>query len=192
MPIKAIATSDAKTEQSGSYSRTGVQIGGVQYCRWIGFANVLAGVTASSLDIIIPSQQRGLADTIGLIIDGRSNIQTIGIQPEGVLILGSSTGKLKFASTLASATTGLYVESAAASAGSLAVAPAIIQYNQPPLSIGTNDLTFKLYATDGGAGASAGTSTVTAIKDTRVIVTICFTNYTPFPLSNEVPGLTPK
>lgn len=193
MPIRAIATSDSKSEQLGSYARTGVQIGGIQYCRWIGFANVLAGVTASSIDITIPSQQRGLADTVGLVLDARSNIQTIGIYPEGLLNLGTATGKLKFASSLASATNGLFVESAAASGGVLAVPSSpVIQYNQPSVSIGTNDLTFKLYATDGVAGAGAGASTVTATKDTRVIVCVTFTNYTPFPLPNEVPLITPK
>lgn len=194
MPIRAIAPSDAKTEQIGAYARNGIQIGGIQYCHWVGFANILAGMTASSVDITIPSQQRGLPDTLGLLIDGRSNIQSIGIYPEGELTIGAPAGKLKFAASLNAATPGLFVESAAAVAGKLAFAKdaPVIQRNQPAINIGTSDLTFKLFATDGGAGAAAVASTVSATKDTRVIICIDFTNYTPFPLSIEVPGITPK
>ncbi len=193
MAIRAIATSDTKSEQIGSYARNGVQIGGIQFCHWIGIVNVLAGTNAASLDVIISSEQRGLPDTIGLIIDANSAIQSIGIHPQGDLILGSATGKLKFATALNAANSALYVESAAAVGGTL-VKPLlpVIQRNIVPASIGANDVIYKLFATDGGAGAAATASTVTATKDTKIIICIDFINFTPFPLNTEVPPITPK
>lgn len=193
MTIKAIATSDSKSELIGSFSRVGVQIGGRLYCRWFGFANILAGVTSSAIDITIPSEQRGLADTVGLMIPANSQITRIALFPEGALTLGAATGKLKFASSLAAATVALYVESAAASGGVLA-APTnwVDQINTTSTTVGSSDVTYKLFATDGAAGASAAASTVTATKDTRVLVCIDFINYAPLPLSNQIPKITPK
>ena len=193
MSIKAIATSDAKSELIGSFARVGVQIGGLLYCRWMGFANILPGVTASVVDITIPSEQRGLPDIVGLMLPANSLIQSIGIHPQGNLTLGAATGKLKLAPALNTATTGLMVESPAAVANTLTAPtnPSIVR-TVPSVSVGGADTVFRLFATDGGVGAAAAASTVTATQATRVLVCIDFINYAPFPLANQIPPITPR
>lgn len=193
MTIKAISTADAKSDQIGSYARVGVQIGGIQYCRWMGFALVQPGSVASVLDVIIPSEQRGLPDTVGLMLPANSLIQSIGIHSQGNLTLGAATGKLKLAPALNTATTGLMAESPSAVGGILTMPtqPSITR-SVPAATIGASDTVFRLFATDGGVGAAATASTVSATRETRVLVCIDFINYAPFPRGNEIPPATPR
>lgn len=190
MPIRAIATSDTITRAAGGvYTRYAVQIGGVLYGRWYGYGLVTPGGNFSSLDVVIPSQQKGQADTIGLVIEGNSFIQGVGIRPMGNLTLSAAAGKLKFATSLATTTNGLFIETPAASAGTL-VAPANASenFNVPPVNIGGADLTYRIFATDGATGAA----TVSATRETRILVCVDFIKKAPFPTDQDVGRPVPK
>lgn len=189
------STSDGLSRSIGSYAREGVLIGDRIQCRWHGYATVLAGVTAAALDITIPSQQRGKADTSQLILPANAFITSIGLHPQGALTLGAATGKLKLAATLTAATATLYAETAAAAANVLAKpANANVTSNLGVTlpSAGGSAVTFKIFATDGGAAGAAAASTVTAAVDTKVLVSIGFIVQAPFPTTDEVGYAAPK
>lgn len=191
MATKTIATSDRGAGVNGSYAREVTRLGKLLYGRWMGYATVKAGTLYNALDIIIPAQQRGVTDTTGLIIDANSRIISVGMAPRGVLTLGAATGKLKFATALAAATPTLYVESAAAVANSLAVATVESINGDAAVTVGGSDVTYKIYATDGGVGAAAAASTVTASVDTIIDVEISFWKPAPFPTRLEVGTVAP-
>jgi len=189
------STSDGLSRAVGSYSREGIRIGDRIFCQWSGFALVTAGATSAALDVIIPSQQRGKTDTIGLVIPANAVITSLGLRPLGNLVLAAATGKLKLATALNVATASLLAETAAAAAGTLtAVATANVTSNiaLSPASIGASAVTFKVFATDGGAGGAAAASTVTAAKDTKVLVSIGFVVPAPFPTEGDVGFSAPK
>lgn len=187
MSVREIRPSDTITRGVGSYDRIGIRMGGLQYCEWTGYALIKAGGAVANLDILIPSQQKGKSDTTSLIIPAGSVIRSVGFRTLGNLTLGAATGKLKFATALNAATATLFVESAAASANNLPAQTAAVEtQNIAPVSVGGADVTYKLFATDGGAGAAAAASTVTATKDTKVLVRIAFFRFPPFPTEDEV------
>jgi hypothetical protein len=185
MAVRIIAPSDRGSNLNGSYAREVIRLGTRLHGVWRGYATVKAGVLAANLDIIVPSQQRGVADTATFVLDANTRIESIGFAPRGILTLGAATGKLKLAATLGAATAGIFVESAAAAANSLAIATAQT-INNPSVTIGGSDLTFKIFATDGGAGGAAAASTVTATKDTIIDVEIGFWLPAPFPTRLQV------
>jgi hypothetical protein len=187
MSVREIRPSDTITRGVGSYDRIGIRMGGLVYCEWTGYATIRSGVTAANLDITIPSQQKGKPDTASLMIPANSVIRSVGFRTLGNVTLGAATGKLKLATALTAATTGLFVESAAASANTLAAqATPVEQQNITPVTIGGADATLRLFATDGGAGAAAVASTVTAAKDTKVLVRVAFIRFPIFPTEDEV------
>lgn len=190
MPIRAIATSDTITRAAGGpYTRYAVQLGGVLHARWFGYALVTPGGNFSSLDIIIPSQQRGQADTVGLVIEGNSFIQGVGIRALGPLTFSAAAGKLKFASSLAITTPGLFIETPSATGGTLAAqANASENFNVPSVNVGATDLTYRVFATDGATGAA----TVSATKETRILVCVDFVKKAPFPTDQDVGKAVPK
>jgi hypothetical protein len=192
MAVKLLSPADKGARVLDSYSRGVIRNGKICNGNWWGYATVLKGASYASLDILIPAQQRGLIDTKSMIIDANSRIIAVGICPRGVLTLGAATGKLKFAPTLASATAALYVETAAAVAGSLAVATAVETINGPVgTTVGGTDVTYKLFATDGGVGAAAVASTMTATVDTIIDIEISFWVSAPFPTRLEVGKAAP-
>jgi hypothetical protein len=187
MAVRKISPADKKSDQTGSFSREVIEIGGLYFGSWRGYALVKAGVTAANLDIIIPSEQRGIANTTGLIVDAASFITSVAIKPAADLTLGAATGKLKFAPTLSNATAALYVETAAAASNILTGGNEVSQNNAPSAwtTVGGSDVTYRLFATDGAAGAAAAASTVTATVDTKVFVIVNFVKHIPFPANLE-------
>jgi hypothetical protein len=187
MAVRKISPADKKSDQTGSFSREALEVGGLYFGSWRGYALVKAGVTAANLDIIIPSEQRGIPNTNGLIVDAVSYITSVMIKPAANLTLGAATGKLKFAPTLANATAALYAETAAAASNILTGNVVSSQVNAPSAwtSVGGSDITYKLFATDGAAGASAAASTVTATVDTNVFVIVNFVKHIVFPNNLE-------
>lgn len=187
MTIKAIAPSDKKSDMTGSYSREGVQVGGLLYCSWRGYALVKANVLSPSLDIIIPSTQREIPDTTSLIIPANSFITSVMMRNAGNLTLAAATGKLKLAPTLTNSTAVLYTESSAAAANVLASGNLARTFAAPSsfTTVGGSDVTYRIFATDGAAGASAAASTVTASVDTKVYVVVSFISHINFPANSE-------
>ena len=178
---------DFKNKNDGTYNRTLMYLAGVEHGDWCGYALVNPGANYSSLDVIVPSQQRGKSDTTGLIIPAGSLIRSVGFRTLGNLTLGASSGKLKLATALAAATGTLYVESAAAASNTLAAqATAVETQNVTPVTVGGSDVTYKLFATDGAAGASAAASTVSATKLTKILVRVSFIKFGAFPTEDEV------
>lgn len=192
MTVRPISPSDTGASVNGSFSRQVIKGGKCQVGLWRGYATVKAGVSYASLNILIPAQQKGVTDTASLVIDANSRIQSVSMRPLGALTLGTSTGKLKFAATLTAATAALYVESAAASSGVLAVAAAVETINGPlGTTVGSSDVTYKIFATDGVAAGSAAASTVTASVDTKILVEIGFWIPATFPTELEVGKAAP-
>jgi hypothetical protein len=138
-----------------------------------GVAIVPSGSTAASIAIVRPAQEKGASNGT-MTIPANAEITKVAFSVEGAVTIAAATGKLKLAASLAAATADLYVESAAASGGVLAAATVS---NHNPLdsttSVGGTAVTYRIYATDGGAAGAAAASTVTATTDTTVYVQIC-------------------
>jgi uncharacterized membrane protein len=145
-------------------------------------AYVETGSTAASIAIIRPSRQKGQADGL-LTIPANAEITRVAFKLTGNVTLGAATGKLKLATALNASSADLFVESAAASGGTLAAAGWVTRDNplDATTTVGSSAVTYRLYATDGAAGASAAASTVTASKRTKVLVQVC----------GYIPGINP-
>lgn len=183
-----ISTSDFNTRFDLSYTRMGIDMNDYESYRWVGYADVLAGGSYASLDIITPARQKGKPDVPSLIVPANSFITQVSFKPLGNLTMGSAAGKLKMASALANTTAGLFTESVAASAGTLAKRDAeYATQNLTPVPVGANDVTFKLFATDGTTGPSTVSSPDP--KRTRILVMIAFTKFCRFPTEVEISAL---
>jgi hypothetical protein len=185
MTVRKISPADKKSDQTGSFSREVLQVGGLYFGSWRGYALLKAGSVYSSLDITIPSEQRGIANTTGLLIEPASYITSLRIKPLGALTMGAIAGKIKLAASLTASSQPLYVES---SSGLVIPAGFLAEQFNPPASwtISNNAaVTYKLFATDGAAGAAAAASTVTAAVDTKILVVVSFVSHAPFPSNLE-------
>lgn len=155
-----------------------------------GVATIPSGATAASIAVVRPSRQKGQADGI-MTIPANAEITRVALKLEGNATLGAATGKLKLATALNASAADLYVETAAASGGTLAAAGWV--GNDNPLdattTVGATAVTYRIYATDGGAAGAAAASTVTAASDTKVYVQIC--GYVPlgYPSDESFPDI---
>lgn len=175
MALKVINTCDRQSSES-SFTETVVTRGMYSYGFWRGFATLKAGVSYASVDIVRPSQHRGTPNNESMLIYANSRITGVRFINRGAITLGAATGKIKLAPTLTNATAALYVESAAAASNVLAVpAAAVEQLNfDAATTVGSSNVTYRLFATDGAAGASAAASTMTVSTDTIIDVEIEF------------------
>ena len=189
--INEIATCDKLSETHGSYKRQGVLVGDKVFCRWAGYALVQPGVMATELNIVVPSQQRGMANLEYLQTPEGACITSLGIQPLGDLTLAAPTGKLKFTFSSGLATEGpqWFVETDAAVGGVLSM-PTQPMMSHTYLFDATSQVavasTWKIFATDGVAGPSTGASTVTAGEETKVLVSIGFYVPAGFPTEDDI------
>lgn len=178
MAIRLIASSDRGARYDGSYSRNVCDLNcGIGTFEWAGYVLVPAGSVASSLDIIIPFRDnRGSPDTVGMVLEADTHITKLSLQVLGPLQMGSAAGRLKLAPTIGEAAATQFVQSGAATAGTLNPAGFARRQNNSfaaAINSGANPVTYKVFATDGGNGAAAAPSTVTATKETKVLITIC-------------------
>lgn len=187
MAVRKISPADKKSDQTGSFSREVLEIGGLYFGSWRGFALLKAGSVYSSLDITFPSEQRGIANATGLMFEPASYITSLKLKPLGPLTMGTINGKMKLASTLVASSQPIYVESAAATSFVIPGGFVSQQFNAPAFwNISSNgDVTYKLFATDGAAGAAAAASTVTTAVDTKILVVASFVSHAPFPADLE-------
>lgn len=155
-----------------------------------GVATIPAGTTAASVAVVRPSRQKGQSDGV-MAIPANAEITRVALKLEGDATLGAATGKLKLATALAAATADLYVETAAASGSTLAADGWVSNDNalDATTTVGGSDVTYRIYATDGGAAGAAAASTVTATTETKVYVQIC--GYVPldFPTDESFPEI---
>jgi hypothetical protein len=186
MAVRKISPADKKSSQTGSFSREVLEIGGLHFGSWRGYGLIRAGATVSAIDIVIPSEQRGIANTTGLIIDGDSYITSVGLRTLGNITHAVGNGKIKLAPILASPTQAVYTELTAFS-NVIAAGFTSVQNNNTATwtSVGSSPVTYRLFATDGAAGAAAAASTVTASVDTKILVMVNFYRHIPFPASTE-------
>ncbi|MGB6301096.1 MAG: hypothetical protein WBF90_33645 [Rivularia sp. (in: cyanobacteria)] len=194
MAFHEIATADTRSETKASFSRQVTRIGGLLFGHWTGYALLKAGGSYASVDITLPSYQRSLNNKAELKLDNLSAITAIGFQPLGDITLGAATGKLKFASSLDEATATDYTESSAASGGTLSTSEDAYRKLNSPSNWTINsdgERIFKIYATNGGAGASATASTMSVTQDTRILIAVNFFAHAHFPTAEDIPlGLT--
>lgn len=172
----------------GLTSKQTLPLGGKNFFTWYGVAVVPAGASVASLDIKIPSQEKGFDDLGSFVVPANTEILSVAFKVAGDVTLGAATGKLKLAPALDASAADLYVESAAASSGTLSAQTVV---NDNPLdattTVGGADVTYKLFATDGGAAGAAAASTVTATVDTRIHVAISGYYPASFPVDSQFP-----
>jgi hypothetical protein len=192
MALKVINTCDRQTSES-AFTETVVSRGMYSYGFWRGFATLKAGVSYASVDIIRPSQHRGSPNNESMLIYANSRISGVRMINRGAITLGAATGKIKCAPTLANATAALYVESAAAASNTLAVpAAAVEQLNfDAATTVGSSNVTYRLFATDGGAAGAAAASTMSVTTDTIIDVEIGFITVNPFGSREDFGFLAP-
>lgn len=186
MPL--VSTSDFNTRFDLSYSRAGIDMNTHESYRWVGYADLKAGASYQSLDIITPSRQKGKADIPSMIIPANSFISQISFKPLDNLTFVAAAGKLKLASAITTVTTGLFTESIAATAGTLAKRD--LEYavqNVTGVSVGVSDIALKLFATDGTTAPS--TVSPPAGKSTRILVMVAFRKFCRFPTETEISAL---
>lgn len=186
MPIQLniVNPSDAVESNKGSYRNQAVRLfNGYVAADWYGRVKILSSGTAASYDIPRNEPQLGKSPNAAFIVPANALITRLAFKPLGALTLGAATGKLKLAPTLTNSTSGLYVASDAASGNTLAKPDDWISaYNGTAgVTVGSSDVTFKLFATDGAAAGSEVASTVTASTDTDVLVVISFIARDVFP-----------
>lgn len=192
MALKVINTCDRQTSES-AFTETVVSRGMYSYGFWRGFATLKAGVSYASVDIIRPSQHRGSPNNESMLIYANSRITGVRMINRGAITLGAATGKIKCAPTLTNATAALYVESAAAASNTLAVpAAAVEQLNfDAATTVGASNVTYRLFATDGGAAGAAAASTMSVTADTIIDVEIGFITVNPFGSREDFGFLAP-
>lgn len=192
MALKVINTCDRQTSES-AFTETVVSRGMYSYGFWRGFATLKAGVSYASVDIIRPSQHRGSPNNESMLIYANSRITGVRMINRGAITLGAATGKIKCAPTLTAATAALYVESAAAVSNTLAVpAAAVEQLNfDAATTVGASNVTYRLFATDGGAAGAAAASTMSVTTDTIIDVEIGFMTVNPFGSREDFGFLAP-
>ena len=192
MALKVINTCDRHSSES-SFTETVVSRGMYSYGFWRGFATLKAGVSYASIDIIRPSQHRGSPDNASMLVYANSRITGVRLINRGAITLGAATGKIKCAPTLTNATAALYVESAAAASNTLAVpAAAVEQLNfDAATTVGSSNVTYRLFATDGGAAGAAAASTMSVSVDTIIDVEIGFMIANPFGSREDFGFLAP-
>lgn len=170
----------------GATAKQTLRLGTKEFFEWRGIAKVVPGATYASLDIKLPSGEKGFDDTSSLVIPANTEIVRVAFKCGGALTIGAATGKLKLATAVDAATADLYVESAAASSGTLAAATVT---NDNPLdattTVGSSDVTYKIYATDGGAAGAATASTVSASTETLIYVVIAGYYPAAFPVDKD-------
>ena len=192
MALKVINTCDRQSSES-SFTETVVSRGMYSYGFWRGFATLKAGVSYASIDIIRPSQHRGSPDNASMLVYANSRITGVRLINRGAITLGAATGKIKCAPTLTNATAALYVESAAAASNTLAVPTAAVeQLNfDAATTVGSSNVTYRLFATDGGAAGAAAASTMSVSVDTIIDVEIGFMVANPFGSREDFGFLAP-
>lgn len=186
MPL--ISTSDFNTRFDLSYARAGIDMNDHESYRWVGYVDLQPGASYTSLDIITPSRQKGKLDIPTLVIPANSFIRQISFKPLDNVIMGAPAGRLKLASGIAVTAPGLFVESVAATAGTIAKRDAeYATQNNTWVGTGTQDITLKLFATDGTTAPS--TMSAPPGKKTRILVMVAFTKFCRFPTEVEVSAL---
>lgn len=192
MTLQIINTCDRGSTEA-SFVEQVVQLGGYTHGFWRGFATLKAGSSYASIDIVFPSLHRGTANRENALIYANSRINLLRFIPRGAITLGAGTGKIKLAPTLTAATTTLFVESAAAVSNVLAVpAAAVATLNfDAAVTVGSSNVTYKLFATDGAAAGDAAASTMTVSVDTRIDVEIGFISVAPFGSTEDFGFLAP-
>jgi len=191
MPL--ISVNQFRGEFDSAYKREGVDSNDMQHYDWAGYCLAPINGSAASLDVIIPSQVKVQPDLIGLVLPPGAIIRQLGFRVLKPVVLGAATGKLKLATALNASVTSTYCESSAAVAGVINAMPyggeSSIQ-NMPSVPFGnTTPVTFKLFATDGGAGGAAASSAVAsgiATARVKILVRVQFSLFRYFPSEKQV------
>jgi hypothetical protein len=174
--FKVINAGDLRVDGANSYSNQAVNLGnGYVSFDWYGRVPLAAGVSYANAHILRYSDQKGKSPRSALIIPANSLITRIGIK-HGALTMGGATDKIKISSAVNTSTSGLYLLSAAASSNALAAITSWIYQNNgdAAVSVGSSDLTLKLFATDGnGTVGSQAASTMTSTAAQDILVRIC-------------------
>lgn len=160
-----------------------LRLGGKEFFEWRGIAKIAAGASYASVDIKLPSGEKGFDDVSSLVIPADSQITRIAFKTGGpITIDGTATGTLKIATAATVTTAGLFAESAAAASN--VVAAATVEEDYPldgTVSVGGADVTYKLFATTGVDVAD----TMSVSSDTLVYVTICGYYPVGFPVDKD-------
>lgn len=198
VPFNFIAPADKGYMFTGSHSRQITCLGDKCWGYWTGYAEVLPGVLSTELNIITPSQQRGIANRPALELPVGAIITSLAFQPLGDLQLGTAGGLLKMGFTLTGdgpiAQPASQNVASAPAQGTTLVKPEVPYKKVFPLrSAAANPSlspsVWKIYATD-SAGTAA--SSVMADKKTKILCAIGFHVSAPFPTEGDVGYAPPE
>jgi hypothetical protein len=191
MPVtlNIVNPSDAVEVNKGSYANQAVRnFDGTVSAFWFGRATVPSSGAVASIPVYRYEPQLGFAGNAALSLPANAAIVRLAFLPLGALTLGAATGKLKLGTTLTNSTAGLSATSAAASSNTLAAPTDYIMQNNilTPVTVGSSDVTYRIYATDGASLGSEAASTMTAAADTDILVAIGFVALDNLPLEETV------
>lgn len=195
--VKYISPSDKGFLFAGSHARQAVVVGDKGFALWTGYALVKPGVTAMALDIVTPSQQRGVANVPSMRLPAKAIITSLAFMPLDDIELGVAGGFLKLSYSLANdGGGGLGSQSVYSDATPIAILRKKEKSYRVdfPLStaaeVPTGMVTrWRIFATD--ASGLVG-STMKAAKKTKILASIGF--YVPyiFPSEGEVGFSAPE
>lgn len=156
MGINIISTADPRSPLQGSFKENVVQVGSYGFFEWYGIAKLEAGVRYSSLDLKCSSSHRGRANKQALVAPANSAITFVGLYlPTDIKVVTDTTGGvLKLATSLTASSATQYVVTAGASGGTIAKhaseANAVVTRTLPAsaVTVGSSDVTFKIYGVD--------------------------------------------
>jgi hypothetical protein len=163
---------------------------GFEYFEWCGRCRITSAATATFNIHRFDSQGRVEANR-ALIVPANTLITSLGFYfddaPDSAnkarnnrsLTHTTAAGKLKLAPTLTTNTAGIFLSSPAASSNVLANIPFSTTltngvWNVTPVSVGSSDVTYQLFATDGNAteASSAASSVSVTGGDLEIVVWI--------------------
>lgn len=198
VPFNFIAPADKGYMFTGSHSRQITCLGDKCWGYWTGYAEVLPNVLSTELNIITPSQQRGIANRPALELPVGAVLTSLAFQPLGDLQLGTAGGLLKMSFSLGS--DGPIANAASQNVASTpaqgtTLAKLALPYKKVfPLraataNASTSPTVWRIYATD---AAGTAQSSVMATKRTKILCALGFYLQAPFPTEGDVGYAPPE
>lgn len=186
--VNYISPSDKGALFAGSHARQLTVVGDKAYGLWTGYATLKPDTVSTALDIITPSQQRGVANKERLRLPRKAIITSLAFRPIDDITLGVAGGYLKLSYSLANDGGGA---DGSQSVYSTDTATALLRAKAPayrldfPFSTAaevpvTTPTRWRIFATDASGLVS---TTMRAEKKTKILAAIGF--YLPYLFPSE-------
>lgn len=193
--VTYISPADRGNIHLGSFNRQLTVLGDKAFGYWCGYGELNPGILQASLNVITPSQQRGIENKKILRLPKKAFITSVAFQPLGDITLSAAGGFLKFSHSLTEDGVDLLSQNVFSdpAVGTLLAKPEESFLKDFPFSAAKiNSLlisTWRIYATDASGIAAA---TMSVRKKTKVLAAIGFYVPAPFPSEGEVGFAAPE